>query len=264
MEKMRERLVCWTKESNIAIVVIDNPPMNVLSFKVTEDLFECLCEINADNNCRAMVLTGAGDKAFMAGADINELAEIIRLSASSLPYSKRLHETFNYLENLPIPTIAAINGYALGGGLELALTFDIRIASENALLGVPEIKLGLFPGAGGTQRLPRLIGASLAKEMLFFGEPLTAVESLRIGLVNRVVPHNEVLDAGRKLALQLASRSGMALRLVKEAVDRGMKTSLEEGCRIERDLLERAFKTDDAREGVCSFIEKKEADFKHR
>lgn len=261
---MQEKLVSWTKENNIAIVVIDNPPMNVLSLKVTEELFECLHEINADTNCRAMVLTGAGEKAFMAGADINELAEMISPSASSLSYSKRLHETFNYLENLPIPTIAAINGYALGGGLELALTFDIRIASDNALLGVPEIKLGLFPGAGGTQRLPRLIGAPLAKEMLFFGEPLTAVESLRIGLINRVVPPNEVLAAGRKFAFRLASRPAMALRLVKETVDRGIKTSLEEGCRVERDLLERAFKTDDAREGVCSFIEKREAHFKHR
>lgn len=261
---MQEKLVSWTKESNIAIVVIDNPPMNVLSFKVTEDLFECLCEINGDNDCRAMVLTGSGNEAFMAGADIKELAEIIRLSSSTLFYSKRLHETFNYLENLPIPTIAAINGYALGGGLELALTFDMRIASENALLGVPEIKLGLFPGAGGTQRLPRLIGPSLAKEMLFLGEPLTAVESLRIGLVNRVVPNDEVLDTGRKLAFQLASNSGVALRLVKEAVDRGLKTSLEVGCRIERDLLDRAFKTADAKEGVYSFLEKRKADFKHR
>ena len=261
---MQGKLVKWTKESNIAIVAIDNPPMNVLSFQVTEDLYKCLCEINADNDCRAMILTGVGDNAFMAGADIKELAEMIKFSVSSLPYSKRLHETFNYLENLPIPTIAVINGYALGGGLELALTFDIRIASENAFLGVPEIKLGLFPGAGGTQRLPRLIGASLAKEMLFLGELLSALESLRIGLVNRVFPHNEVFDAARKLALQLASGPGMALKLVKETVDRGMKTSLEEGLRVERDLLDRVFKTDDAKEGVCSFIEKKKADFKHR
>jgi enoyl-CoA hydratase len=260
---MQEKLVSWIKESNIAIVVIDNPPMNVLSLKVTEELDKCLHEINADKNCHAMVITGAGDKAFMAGADINELAELVSLSVSTLPYTKRLHETFNYLENLPIPTIAAINGYALGGGLELALTCDLRIASEHALLGVPEIKLGLFPGAGGTQRLPRLIGASPAKEMLFFGEPLSALESLRIGLVNRVVS-GRVLDTGRELALQLASRSKMALRLVKEAVDRGMKASFEEGCKIERELFDRAFRTDQAREGVCSFIEKRKTDFKRR
>jgi enoyl-CoA hydratase/carnithine racemase len=261
---MPGEFVNWTQEENIAVVVVENPPMNVLSSKVTEELLGCFKEINAVENCRAMIITGAGEKAFLAGADINELAEIIRTSTSTLPYTKKLHEAFNYLENLPIPSIAAINGFALGGGLELALACDIRIASEKALLGVPEIKLGLFPGAGGTQRLPRLIGTSLAKEMLFSGEPITAVESLRIGLVNKVVPHGEVLSSARKLARLLASRSGTALRLVKEAVNRGMKLSLEEGCKVESDLLDRAFRTEDAREGVRSFLEKREARFKHR
>ncbi|RJX26483.1 MAG: enoyl-CoA hydratase [Dethiobacter sp.] len=261
---MPGEFVNWTQEGNIAVVVVDNPPMNVLSSKVAEELLASFKEINAAENCRVMVLTGAGEKAFMAGADINELAEIIRTSASTLPYTKKLHDTFNYLENLPIPAIAAINGYALGGGLELALACDIRIASEKALLGVPEVKLGLFPGAGGTQRLPRLIGASLAKEMLFTGEPLTAAESLRSGLVNKVVPHGEVFSAARERAHLLASRPAMALKLVKEAVNRGIKLPLEEGCRVESDLLDRAFRTEDAREGVQSFLEKREAKFKHR
>ncbi|NLL57443.1 MAG: enoyl-CoA hydratase, partial [Firmicutes bacterium] len=140
----------------------------------------------------------------------------------------------------------------------------LRIASEKALLGLPEIKLGIFPGAGGTQRLPRLIGIPLAKEMLFTGLPLTAEEALKIGLVNKVVPHGEVLDAAKELAHLMASRPGAALKLLKEAVDRGIKGSLEEGCRLERDLLERVFNTEDAKEGIDAFLEKREAKFTHR
>lgn len=261
---MPERLVHWTREDDIAVVVIDNPPMNVLSIKVIELFDECLKEVNNNNDCRAMVVTGAGEKAFMAGADIKDLAEIISNSASSLLYTKKIHDSFKRLENLPIPTLAAINGYALGGGLELALACDIRIASEKALLGLPEIKLGLCPGGGGTQRLPRLIGTSLAKEMLFLGDPLTASESVYIGLVNRVVPHSELLPVAKKLAHRIASRPGIAVRLIKETVNRGICSSLEEGLTVERDLLDRAFKTEDAREGVLSFLEKKEAHFKHR
>jgi enoyl-CoA hydratase len=259
---MSRNFVRWAQEGNIAVVVVDNPPLNLLNSNVVVELQECLQEINESDDCRVMVLTGEG-KAFMAGADIKELAELINLSVSTLPFTGMLHETLGYLENLPIPTIAAINGLALGGGLELALTFDLRIASETALLGVPEIQLGLFPGAGGTQRLPRLVGVPFAKEMLFSGKPITAAESLRIGLVNKVVPHKKVLSASKELAHFLASKPGKALQLVKEAVDRGMKTSLEEGCQVERDLLDRAFRTADAREGVTSFLEKRKAQFKH-
>lgn len=261
---MPEKLVNLTLEENIAVVIIDNPPMNVLSAWVVEELHDCLREINNNSNCRAMVVSGAGEKAFMAGADIKEFVEIIKLSLSPQAYIKKIHDALNYLEDLPIPTLAAINGYALGGGLELSLACDIRIASEKALLGVPEIKLGLYPGGGGTQRLPRLIGTSLAKEMLFTGEPFTAEESLSIGLVNRVVPHSEILNAAKKLAHLLASRPGIAMRLLKETVNRGINSSLEEGLIVERDLLERAFQTEDAREGVFSFLEKREAQFKHR
>jgi enoyl-CoA hydratase len=259
-----ERLVTWTQEDNIAVVTIDNPPMNVLSSRVVEELDNCLKDINNNNDCRAVVITGAGEKAFMAGADIKELAEIINKSASSLLFTKKIHATFNRLENLPIPTLAAINGYALGGGLELALACDIRIASEKALLGLPEIKLGLFPGGGGTQRLPRLIGTSLAKEMLFSGDMLDASASMAIGLVNRVVSHGEALSAAKEFAHLLASRPGVALSLLKETVNRGINTSLREGLTVERDLLDRAFKTEDAREGVTSFLKKKKALFKHR
>ncbi|NLJ56640.1 MAG: enoyl-CoA hydratase [Firmicutes bacterium] len=259
---MSGNFVRWSQEKNIAVVVVDNPPLNLLSSNVAVELLQCLQEINKTDGCRAMVLAGKG-KVFMAGADIKELAGLVSFSRSTLPFTGVLHKTLNYLENLPIPTIAALNGPALGGGLELALTFDLRFASETALLGVPEITLGLFPGAGGTQRLPRLIGIPAAKEMLFTGKPVTAAEALRLGLVNKVVPQNEIFTVSKEMAHFLTSRPGKALRLLKEAVNRGMETSCAEGCRIERDLLDRAFKTADAREGINAFLKKRKAQFKH-
>ena len=261
---MPKKFVNWTQEKEIAIVVVDNPPMNVLSLKVAEELLECFQEINAKKDCRALIITGEGEEAFLAGADIKELAGLIESSTSTLPYTQKLHDTLNYLEALPISTLAAINGYALGGGLELAMACDFRIASESALLGMPEIKLGLFPGAGGTQRLSRLVGVSLAKEMIFTGNPITAEKSLRVGLVNEIVSPEKLLDSAKEFALLLTSRPGAALKLVKEVINRGIKVSLEEGCMIERDLLERVFLTEDAREGVQSFLEKREPVFKHR
>ncbi len=259
---MPKGYVWWTQEGNIAVVTINNPPLNVLNTKVVMALQECLSAIRETKDCRAMVLTGEG-RAFVAGADIKEIAELLNLSVSTLDFTGKVHATLDYLENFPIPTIAAINGLALGGGLELALTFDLRIAAETVLLGVPEVQLGLFPGFGGTQRLPRLVGVSRAKEMLFSGKPITAAESLRIGLVNKVVPPDRVLSASKEMAHYFASRSGRALQLLKEAVDRGIKMSLEEGCGVERNLLDKVFQTRDAREGVSAFIEKRKACFKH-
>lgn len=260
---MSKNYVRWTQEGNIAVVVIDNPPLNVLNSKLLAALKESLCEIREKESCRALVLTGEG-KAFAAGADLEELAGLLRHSASTLGFTGKAHEILDYLENFPCPTIAAINGVALGGGLELALAFDLRIAAETALLGVPEIKLGLFPGFGGTQRLPRLIGVTRAKEMLFTGAPVTAARSLRIGLINKIVPHGEALSASKEMAHSLAVKPGKALQLLKETVDRGMKTSLQEGCALERDLLDRIFRTTtDVREGIAAFLEKRKAHFKH-
>jgi len=259
---MPNEFVNWRQEDDIAVIIIDNPPVNAFSLKVASELLKCLEEINDVKSCRSLVITGAGEKAFVAGADIRELEEIISSSASTLPYTERLHTTLNYLEEMPMPTIAAINGFALGGGLELALACDIRIASEKAMLGMPEIKLGIFPGAGGTQRLPRLIGIALAKELIFTGEPITAADALKIALVNRVVLPGKELDAARELAHLIASRSKEALRLVKEVINRGIKVTLEEGCMMEREFLEKAFLTSDAREGIKAFLEKREARFK--
>ena len=261
---MARSFVNWTQEGNIAFVVNDNPPMNVMSAQVAMELMECLKEINENEECRALVLTGAGEKAFMAGANIKEFPQFFNVPGATYSFTNKLHDVLLYLENLPIPTIAAINGFTLGGGLELALAFDIRIASDKALLGLPEIKLALFPGAGGTQRLPRLVGPSKAKEIMFSGDPINAEEALKIGLVNKVVPHEEVLSSSKEYANTLASRAGSAVKLIKDAVNRGMKMTLEEGLKVEQDLFDRVFQTEDVSEGVNAFLEKREADLKHK
>ncbi len=261
---MAREFISWVLEDNVAVLTINNPPMNVISTPVSKELLECFREIDANEDCRALVVTGAGDRAFMAGADIKEFPEMLGVNGSTYAFSKLLHETFLCLEGLSIPTIDAVNGYALGGGLELALAFDIRIASEKALLGLPEIKLALMPGAGGTQRLPRLIGISRAKEMIFSGEPISADEALKIGLVNKVVPHGETLAAAKEFAKILASRPGASMKLIKQVINRGMNMTLLEGIEVERDLFDKVFQTEDSKEGVQAFMEKREPNLKHR
>lgn len=261
---MAREFVNWTQEGNIAVIVNNNPPMNVMSSQVAAELKECLEEINGTEDCRALVLTGAGEKAFMAGADIKEFPGYIKVLGATYEFTNLLHDTLSYLDDMPMPTIAAINGFTLGGGLELALAFDFRIASEKALLGLPEIKLALFPGAGGTQRLPRLVGPSKAKEIMFSGDPVSAEEALRIGLVNKVVPHEDVLSSSKEFASLLASRAGAAIRLIKEAVNRGMNMTLTEALKVEQDLFDRVFQTEDVTEGVNAFLEKRQANLKHK
>ncbi len=261
---MARDFVNWTQEGNIAFVVNDNPPMNVMSSKVAAELMDCLQEIKENPECRALVLTGAGEKAFMAGADIKEFPGFIGVPGSTYPFTDLLHGVLQYLEDLPMPTIAAINGFTLGGGLELALAFDIRIASEKAMLGLPEIKLALFPGGGGTQRLPRLVGPSKAKEIMYSGDPIAAEEAMRIGLVNKVVPHEEVVSSSKEYANLLASRAGAAIRLIKETVNRGMNMTQAEGLKVEQDLFDRVFQTEDVTEGVNAFLEKRQANLKHK
>ncbi len=261
---MTRDFVSWTQEGNIAAVIIDHPPMNVMSSQVAAELEACLQEIAENEECRALVLTGAGEKAFMAGANIKEFSAFFNIPAATYPLTEKTHNVFLYLENLPIPTVAAINGFTLGGGLELALAFDFRIASEKAMLGLPEIKLALMPGWGGTQRLPRLVGPSRAKEIMFSGDPVSAEEAYRIGLVNKVVPHEEVLSASKDFANLLASRAGGAMKLMKEAVNRGLDLSLDEGLKLERDIFDRVFQTEDVKEGVNAFLEKRKAELKHK
>ncbi|PWI58901.1 enoyl-CoA hydratase-related protein [Sulfoacidibacillus thermotolerans] len=257
-------LVRVEKEAGIAIVTIVNPPMNVLSKAVTEALLHRFRELKEDANVRVVVLTGDGERAFMAGADIKEFPEALGQPGVALEMAERLHETMNFIDYFPKPTIAALHGFTLGGGLELALTCDMRICDEGSILGLPEIKLGIFPGAGGTQRLPRLIGEARAKEIMFTGEPIDAHTAAQIGLVNRVVPKGESLQAAKELAQLIASRSLATLSLLKQTIDDGAVLPLTQAVEVEAKRFDAAFQTNDAAEGIQAFIEKRKPNFSHR
>lgn len=256
--------ISFEANGNVGIITINNTPVNVLGKKVVEEMLQCLHVIKNDNACRVVVITGAGDKAFMAGADIRELPQLIAGEPGfAKEFSEQAHSLFDEIDFFPKPTIAVINGMALGGGCELALACDIRIASEDAVLGLPEIKLGIFPGGGGTQRLPRLIGSSRAFEMLYFGDHISASQALEFGLLNRIVPKSELYDEALKIAVKLSKMPGRAVSLIKEAVDRGLEVSLKEALKVEIDLFEDALLTKDAKEGISAFIEKRKPNFSH-
>lgn len=260
---MKQKLVKYEVKDNIATVQLDNPPLNVLSTKLKQDLWDCLQEISSRPDIRVLILTGAGDRAFMVGADIKEFSNFME-PGKAKESSLASHKTFCLLESMPIPTIAAINGLALGGGCELALCCDIRIAAENVQLGLPEINLGLFPGAGGTQRLARLLGPSAAKELMFTGKTIDATKAYVMGLVNKVVPKGKAYSEALKLAQELSQKPGAALELIKKAVNQGIEKTLHEGLELEADLIDQVFLTEDIKEGVAAFIEKRKPCFKHR
>lgn len=262
---MTERLVKLSKEENIALITIENGPMNVLSQEVFRQLDEACEAVSADPEVVVAIVTGAGERAFMAGADIKEFPESMELTPEQMEqHTLAGHATLNKLDFLNKPTIAAVNGLAFGGGCELAMTCDIRIADEQALFGLPEIKLGLFPGGGGTQRLPRLVGEAKAKELMFTGDPISAQEAKAIGLVNQVVSKGEALKAAKKMAQTISQRSLPALQFIKQAVDQGLDLSLKAGVKNEARLFAKVFQTEDVREGVAAFIEKRTPKFKHR
>ncbi len=198
--------VSLRKEQGIGIVTIDNPPLNVMNQQVTKELGEVFTDVERDKEIIAVILTGAGQKAFMAGADIKEFPESIGKQGMKEDVMKT-HQMLNQIDFLPKPTIAVLNGLTFGGGCELALTCDIRIAESHAQIGLPEVKLGLFPGGGGTQRLPRLIGEAKAKELMFTGEPVTAEEGVKLGLVNHVVPEGEGIKKATEMASKIAGYS---------------------------------------------------------
>lgn len=257
--------VTWQKEGNIAVIEIDNPPVNALSKEVSEQLVSCFKEVEEDEDIRAVVLTGAGEKFFMAGADIKMFPEMTRSRSGYVAEStNRGHEMFNAIDMFPKPVIAAVSGMALGGGCELMLCCDLCVASETAQFGLPEVKLGLFPGGGGTQRLPRRVGEVKAKELMFLGDFISAEEALRIGLINRVVPPGEALAEAKKLAARIAEQPARSIALIKQCVDRGLETTLAEGLKIEADLFEQVFRTEDVKEGVAAFLEKRKPVFVHR
>ncbi|MCR6736882.1 MAG: enoyl-CoA hydratase-related protein [Afipia sp.] len=248
-----------TKQDNCALLLLNRPEaLNALSFSILKEISAAIDEVSGWN-VRALVVTGAGEKAFCAGADIKELR------GRTMTAQKRGAEfgqaTFARLEQLPFPTVAAINGFAFGGGLELALACTFRLASQNAKLGLPEIKLGLIPGYGGTQRLPRLIGEARALEMILLGRTVSAQEALSFGLVHRLV-ESDVLSAAMDFTKEFSSYSLVALNLAREAVTRALDNPVREGLKIEADLSTLAFGTADAEEGMAAFTEKRQAKFK--
>jgi len=249
-------------DQGIAVITIDNPPVNVMSIDIGRQIDEVVRRFSEDNSVLALIFTGQGEKAFMAGADIKEFPRYLK-DAIAEDSATLFDATLQRLYRIGKPTIAALNGLTLGGGCELALACDFRIAEEQALIGFPEIKLGLFPGAGGTQRLPRLIGESRAKELIFTGEPISATEAYRIGLVNRVVPTGQSVEEARQFADIFRQRSLVSLRLAKESIQNGLDLTLDDGLKLEARNFGRVFETEDVREGVAAFIEKRTAKFKH-
>ena len=236
----------------IATIRLDRPPMNALNTQVQDEIAAAAGEVSANPACRAVVLYG-GQKVFAAGADIKELAEASYAQMSA--DSRRLQASFTAVAKIPKPVVAAISGYALGGGLELALCADFRVAGQGARLGQPEILLGVIPGAGGTQRLPRLIGPARAKDIVFSGRFVEAAEALDLGLVDRVAPDAEVYDVARSMVARYATGPALALRAAKQAIDDGLETDLATGLEIERLQFAGLFATEDQRTGMRSFIE---------
>jgi enoyl-CoA hydratase/carnithine racemase len=236
----------------IATIRLERPPMNALNAQVQDELAAAAAEVSADPGVRAVVLYG-GPEVFAAGADIKEMADASyqRMAADS----RRLQASFTAVAKIPKPVVAAITGYALGGGLELALCADFRVAGRGAKVGQPEIQLGIIPGAGGTQRLPRLIGPARAKDIVFTGRFVEAAEALDIGLVDQVTPDEDVYDVARAMVARYATGAALALRAAKQAIDDGLETDLDTGLEIERLHFTGLFATEDQRTGMHSFLE---------
>jgi enoyl-CoA hydratase len=245
----------------IATVTVNRPAaMNAMNAATLGELETVVAEIVSNPAIRAAIITGAGSKAFVAGADIAALRDMTSTEARDL--ALQAHRIYAAIERSPKPFIAAVNGYALGGGCELAMACDIRLASENAKFGQPEINIGILPGFGGTQRLPRLVGKGRALEIILTGDMIDAREALRIGLVNRVTAQDELLVEARKLAGKIAAKGLVALRLCKDAVGNGSEMDLTRGCAYEAELFGYSFSTADQKEGMGAFLEKRPAVFR--
>ena len=249
------------KKGAIAYVTVNRPKvLNALNMATMEELRQAFTSIKNDSEVRVAILTGAGEKAFIAGADINELQKQNAVAAKE--YTHRGQAVLDLIENLGKPVIACVNGYAFGGGCEIAMACTMRLAGENAKLGQPEVKLGIMPGYGGTQRLPRLVGKGLALQLLLTGEAITAQEAHRIGLVNEVVAQAELVPRAEAIAQKIIANAPLAVQYVLEAVHQGMNMTLPEGLYLEAVLFAVACATEDKMEGTTAFLEKRPAEFK--
>jgi len=256
-----EHLIYDTDGDGIATVTVNREEvLNSLSDRTIEELAAVFAEAAGNDAVRALILTGAGSKAFVSGADISEIAEKTPTTATVM--SQKGQAVFRRLETMGKPSVAAINGYALGGGLELAMACSIRIAAEHAKLGLPEVSLGVIPGYAGTQRLARIVGRGVATDMIITGRPLGAEEALRVGLVSSVVASEDLMAAARKTVTRILRNGPLAIRSALEALDYGLDNGFEAGCKLEASLFGLLCATEDTREGLSAFLEKRKAEFK--
>ena len=238
----------------VALLTINRPKaLNALNSQVLEELDKTLDAIDL-NKIRALIITGAGEKSFVAGADIGEMSSLTKKEGEA--FGKKGNDVFRKLETFPIPVIAAVNGFALGGGCEISMSCDIRICSDNAIFGQPEVGLGITPGFGGTQRLARLDGQGMAKQMIYTAKNIKADEALRIGLVNAVYPQSELLNEAKKLAETIARQAPIAVRNSKKAINDGLQVDMDKAIEIEERLFGDCFETEDQRAGMGNFLEK--------
>jgi enoyl-CoA hydratase len=248
---------------SVAIITVNRPPvMNALNVATLIELRAVFEKLATSHDVRAIILTGVGEKSFVAGADIEEIRDLDMISGKE--FAARGLALYSFIEKMRVPVIAAVNGYALGGGCELAMACHLRLAAETAKFGQPEINLGIIPGYGGTQRLPRLVGRARALDLLLTGRMITAPEALAWGLVNQVVPLAELLPAARKLAADLAAKPRLATAAILEAVDTGLQLGLDQGLNVEEQLFSFICGTEDKTEGTRAFLEKRKPEFKGR
>ena len=251
------------REPRLAILTIQRPQrLNALDARTLDELRDAFLSFQQDDEIRCVILTGAGEKAFVAGADVNELAQDTPEAAQRRALSGQ--RVFDLIEGLGKPVIAAVNGFALGGGCELAMACTLRLAADSARFGQPEVNLGIIPGFAGTQRLVRLVGKSRAMEMILTGVPITAQDALACGLVNRVVPAADLMRDARSLAAELAAKPPLALRYAMDAINRGAEMPFADACRLEAALFGMVMTTQDMREGTAAFLEKRKPQFKGR
>ena len=243
-------------ENGVALLTINRPKsLNALNSETLSELNTCLSELEANSDVKVVILTGSGEKAFVAGADISEMVNATPAEGRTMGLLAK--EAFGRLENMPQVTIAAVNGYALGGGCEISMACDIRVASENAKFGQPECGLGILPGFGGTQRLARLVGKGRAKELIFTCDQISAEDAYRMGLANHVVPQAELIDYCKAMAGRIMKNGPFAVALAKQAINTGMDTDLDSGLKLEANLFGLSFSTEDKKEGMTAFLEKR-------
>ena len=259
--------ITYEQDGFVGVITINRPKaLNALNSQVLDELNETLDAVDLDAT-RALILTGAGEKSFVAGADVGEMSTLTKAEGEA--FGKKGNDVFRKIETFPIPVIAAVNGFALGGGCEISMSCDIRICSENAVFGQPEVGLGITPGFGGTQRLARLVGAGMAKQMIYTARNIKADEAYRIGLVNAVYPLEELLDAAKKLAQGIAKQAPIAVRNCKKAINGGLQVDMDQAIVIEEKLFGDCFETEDQKAGMGNFLAPKEqkvkvVDFKNK